>query len=97
MRQSAIPKLSKLKTAQRAELLKLWTATLGSPPRIPGQPRAAVQRNAKRTRIRPPQADKGTWRTAGSNPLRSTNESLRTAGPACVVSRDKFAVSNRRA
>ena len=34
MRQSAIPKLSKLKTAQRAELLKLWTATLGSPPQF---------------------------------------------------------------
>jgi len=34
MRQSAIPKLSKLKTAQRAELLKLWTVTLGSPPQF---------------------------------------------------------------
>jgi len=34
MRQSAIPKLSQLKTAQRAELLKLWTATLGSPPQF---------------------------------------------------------------
>jgi len=34
MRQSAIPKLSQLKTARRAELLKLWTATLGSPPQF---------------------------------------------------------------
>ena len=34
MRQSAIPKLSNLKAAQRAELLKLWTATLGSPPQF---------------------------------------------------------------
>jgi hypothetical protein len=34
MRQSAIPKLSKLKTAQRAELWKLWSATLGSPPQF---------------------------------------------------------------
>jgi hypothetical protein len=34
MRQPAIPKLSKLKTAQRAELLALWTAMLGSPPQF---------------------------------------------------------------
>jgi Protein of unknown function (DUF2924) len=32
MRQTPIPKLSKLKTAQRSELLALWTTTLGSPP-----------------------------------------------------------------
>ena len=34
MRQTPISKLSKLKTAQRAELLKLWTATLGRPPQF---------------------------------------------------------------
>jgi hypothetical protein len=34
MRQTAISKLSKLKTTQRAELLELWTATLGSPPQF---------------------------------------------------------------
>ena len=32
MRQPAIPKLSKLNTAGRAELLTIWTATLGNPP-----------------------------------------------------------------
>jgi hypothetical protein len=32
MRQPAIPKLSKLGTAGRAELLTIWTATLGKPP-----------------------------------------------------------------
>ena len=32
MKPSAIPKLSKLSTAGRAELLALWTATLGKPP-----------------------------------------------------------------
>ena len=32
MRQPAIPKLSKLSTAGRAELLALWTATVGKPP-----------------------------------------------------------------
>src|SRR5260370_31780876 len=32
MRQPAIPKLSKLNTAGRAELLAIWTATLGKPP-----------------------------------------------------------------
>ncbi len=31
MRQPAIPKLSKLGTAGRAELLTIWTATLGKP------------------------------------------------------------------
>ena len=36
MRQTAISKLSKLKTAQRAELLKLWTATLGRPAQFRG-------------------------------------------------------------
>jgi Protein of unknown function (DUF2924) len=34
MRQTAIPKLSELKTARRNELLALWTASLGSPPRF---------------------------------------------------------------
>ena len=32
MRQPAIPKLSELSTAGRAELLATWTATLGKPP-----------------------------------------------------------------
>jgi DNA invertase Pin-like site-specific DNA recombinase len=32
MRQPAIPKLSGLSTAGRAELLAIWTATLGKPP-----------------------------------------------------------------
>jgi hypothetical protein len=32
MRQPAIPKLSELSTAGRAELLSIWTATLGKPP-----------------------------------------------------------------
>ena len=32
MRQPAIPKLSELSTAGRAELLAIWTATLGHPP-----------------------------------------------------------------
>ena len=32
MRQPAIPKLSELSTAGRAELLAIWTATLGEPP-----------------------------------------------------------------
>ena len=32
MTQSAIPKLSELSTAGRAELLAIWTATLGKPP-----------------------------------------------------------------
>jgi hypothetical protein len=32
MRQPAIPKLSKLSTAGRAELLAIWTATIGKPP-----------------------------------------------------------------
>ena len=32
MKQAAIPKLSELSTAGRAELLALWTATLGKPP-----------------------------------------------------------------
>ena len=32
MRQPAIPKLSELSTAGRAELLAIWTATLGKPP-----------------------------------------------------------------
>ena len=34
MRQTAIPKLSKLSTATRAELLAIWTATLGQPPQF---------------------------------------------------------------
>jgi Protein of unknown function (DUF2924) len=34
MRQPAIPKLSKLRTAERAELLAMWTATIGKPPRF---------------------------------------------------------------
>ena len=34
MRQPAIPKLSKLSTAGRAELLTIWTATIGEPPRF---------------------------------------------------------------
>jgi len=34
MRQLAIPKLSKLSTAGRAELLAIWTATIGKPPRF---------------------------------------------------------------
>ena len=34
MKQTGIPKLSNLKTAQRSELLALWTASLGSPPRF---------------------------------------------------------------
>lgn len=34
MRPTTIPKLSELKTAPRAELLALWTATLGSPPQF---------------------------------------------------------------
>jgi len=34
MRQPAIPKLSKLKTAQHAELVAIWTATLGRPPKF---------------------------------------------------------------
>jgi Protein of unknown function (DUF2924) len=32
MRQATIPKLSELSTAERAELLAIWTATLGQPP-----------------------------------------------------------------
>src|SRR5262249_45285002 len=32
MRQRTIPKLSKLSTAGRAELLAIWTATIGKPP-----------------------------------------------------------------
>ena len=32
MKQAAIPKLSELSSAGRAELLALWTATLGKPP-----------------------------------------------------------------
>jgi len=36
MRQPAIPKLSKLSTAGRAELLTIWTATIGEPPRFRG-------------------------------------------------------------
>jgi len=32
MRQPAIPKLSKLNTAGRAELLTIWTASLDKPP-----------------------------------------------------------------
>jgi hypothetical protein len=32
MRQPAIPKLSKLSTAGRAELLEIWTANVGKPP-----------------------------------------------------------------
>ena len=32
MRQSAIPKLSELSTAERAELLAIWTATIGNHP-----------------------------------------------------------------
>ena len=32
MRQAAIPKLSELSTAGRAELLAMWVATLGQPP-----------------------------------------------------------------
>ena len=32
MKQAAIPKLSELSTAGRAELLAIWTATLGKPP-----------------------------------------------------------------
>ena len=34
MRQPVIPKLSKLSTAGRAELLAIWTATIGKPPRF---------------------------------------------------------------
>jgi Protein of unknown function (DUF2924) len=34
MRQPAIPKLSKLSTAGGAELLTIWTATIGKPPRF---------------------------------------------------------------
>jgi hypothetical protein len=34
MRQPTIPKLSKLSAAGRAELLAIWTATLGKPPRF---------------------------------------------------------------
>jgi hypothetical protein len=34
MRAPAVPKISKLKTAQHAELLKLWAATLGRPPQF---------------------------------------------------------------
>jgi hypothetical protein len=34
MRQPAIPKLSKLSTAERAELLAIWSATLGKPPKF---------------------------------------------------------------
>ena len=34
MTQPAIPRLSKLSTAERAELLAIWTATLGKPPKF---------------------------------------------------------------
>jgi len=34
MRKSAIPKLSKLRSASRAELLALWTASSGKPPPV---------------------------------------------------------------
>jgi hypothetical protein len=34
MRQAAIPKLSELSAAGRAELLAIWTATTGKPPRF---------------------------------------------------------------
>jgi len=34
LRPTAIPKLSQLKTATRAELLALWTAALGGPPQF---------------------------------------------------------------
>jgi len=34
MRPPAIPKLSELSTAERAELLAIWTATTGKPPRF---------------------------------------------------------------
>ena len=34
MRKQAIPKLSTLRTATRAELLAIWTATLGKPPQF---------------------------------------------------------------
>ncbi len=34
MRQPIIPKLSELSTAGRAELLAIWTATIGKPPRF---------------------------------------------------------------
>lgn len=34
MRKRALPKLSKLRTAPRAELLASWTATLGKPPQF---------------------------------------------------------------
>ena len=34
MRKEAIPKLSRLRTATRAELLAIWTATLGKPPQF---------------------------------------------------------------
>jgi hypothetical protein len=36
MGQPAIPKLSKLSTAERAELLAIWSATLGKPPKFRG-------------------------------------------------------------
>ena len=34
MRHPAIPKLSKLSTAGRAELLAIWTATIAKPPKF---------------------------------------------------------------
>jgi len=34
MRQRAIPKLSELSTAGRAELLAMWTAAIGKPPKF---------------------------------------------------------------
>ena len=44
MRQPAIPKLSELSTAGRAELPAIWTVTLGKPPsRFAEQPRGAGQ------------------------------------------------------
>jgi hypothetical protein len=43
MKQAAVPKLSELNTAGRAELLAIWTATLGKPSRFAEQPRVAGQ------------------------------------------------------
>ena len=80
MKPPAIPKLSELSTAGRAELLAIWTATLGKPPAALRTSRELLasalawqlQERKFGGLLPPPSASCGSWRaptSAGSAQL----------------------------
>ena len=74
MRQPAIPKLSALSTAGRAELVTIWTTTLGEPPAALRTSRELLAsalawqlRSANLVALQPPPgASCGSWRAPTS-------------------------------